>query len=79
MSMCIDSAAMGRKVDLDDLVDVGVVAGILGLSHKNSVTTYLRRYPDFPRPVVEFGEGKCRLWMRVEIENWGASRHQRTD
>ncbi len=61
---------MGRKVDLDDLIDVGVVAGILGLSHKNSVTTYLRRYPGFPRPAVEFADGKCRLWIRSEVEAW---------
>lgn len=65
---------MGRRVDLDDLIDVGVVAEVLGLSHKNSVTTYLRRYPDFPQPVVEFADGKCRLWLRADVENWRASR-----
>jgi hypothetical protein len=30
---------MGRLVDLDDLIDVGEVAALLGLAHKNSVTT----------------------------------------
>ncbi len=71
---------MGRMVDLDDLIDVGTVAEILRLSHKNSVTTYLRRYSDFPRPVVEFADGKCRLWMRSEIEAWhGAARGRRND
>ena len=61
---------MGRQVDIDDLIDVGEVAGLLGLSHKNSVSTYLKRYPDFPRPVIEFADGKCRLWLKNEISGW---------
>jgi len=64
---------MGRKIDLDDLVDVGQVAEILGLSHKNSVSTYLKRYKSFPRPVVEFADKKCRLWLRSEIRKWAQS------
>ena len=65
---------MGRLVDLDDLVDVGGVAEMLGLSHKNSVTTYMRRYKDFPRPALEFAEGKCRAWVRGDIAQWQAMR-----
>ena len=65
---------MGKKVDLDDLVDVGGVAELLGLAHKNSVTTYMRRYEDFPTPVLEFAEGKCRAWLRQEVEAWMESR-----
>jgi glutathione-regulated potassium-efflux system ancillary protein KefG len=61
---------MGRRVDIDSLIDVGQVASILGLSHKNSVSTYSKRYPDFPRPVVTFADQKCRLWLRPEIESW---------
>ena len=61
---------MGRLVDLDDLIDVGDVAEILGLAHKNSVTTYLRRYDDFPSPAIEFADGKCRAWLRQDIEEW---------
>lgn len=61
---------MGRKVDLDDLIDVHEVAAILGLSHRNSVTTYLRRYPDMPRPVIDTSSSRIRLWIRSEIENW---------
>ena len=52
------------------LVDSQVVAEILGLKHRNSVTTYLRRYSDMPRPVVELGEGRVRLWLRPDIEAW---------
>jgi glutathione-regulated potassium-efflux system ancillary protein KefG len=29
---------------------------------------------DMPRPVVDLGEGKPKLWLRPEIERWNASR-----
>ena len=61
---------MGRKVDLDDLIDVGEVAELLGLAHKNSVTTYMRRYDDFPKPAIEFADGKCRAWVRDDVTVW---------
>ena len=64
---------MGRKVDLDDLIDVGEVAELLGLAHKNSVTTYMRRYEDFPKPAVEFADGKCRAWIREDVQAWKRS------
>lgn len=65
---------MGRSVNLDDLIDVGEVAALLGLAHKNSVTTYMRRYEDFPAPALEFAEGKCRAWVREDVESWITSR-----
>ncbi len=65
---------MGRKVDLDDLIGVGEVAELLGLAHRNSVTTYMRRYDDFPKPVIEFADGKCRAWARCDVEGWQRSR-----
>ena len=65
---------MGRKVDLDDLIDVGEVAELLGLAHKNSVTTYMRRYADFPKPAIEFADGKCRMWVDVDVRNWKSKR-----
>ena len=61
---------MGREVDIDDLIDVNGVAALLGLTHRNTVTTYLRRYPDMPRPVVEFKTSRIRLWLRAEIVDW---------
>jgi len=61
---------VGREVDIDDLIDVNGVAALLGLTHRNTVTTYLRRYPDMPRPVVEFKTSRIRLWLRSEIVNW---------
>lgn len=67
---------MGRMVDLDDLISVGEVADLLGLAQKNSVTTYLRRYDDFPAPAIEFAEGKCRAWVREDIEHWRQRREE---
>ena len=65
---------MGARVDTADLVSAGEVAEILGLSHHNSVTTYLQRYADFPRPVVEKSSGHIRLWLQQDIEAWSAQR-----
>ena len=60
--------------DTSDLVDARVVAAILGLSHPNSVSTYQHRYSDMPRPVVNLGGGRCKLWLRSEIELWKNNR-----
>ena len=64
---------VGRRVDLSDLIDANEVALLLGLSHRNSVTTYLRRYREMPRPVLERAHGKTRLWLRSEIVRWANS------
>lgn len=64
---------MGRQVDLDDITDTAGVAELLGLSHRsgrNTVSIYRRRYPDFPQPVVDLGNGRCLLWLRTEIVAW---------
>lgn len=63
---------MARKVDPDDLIDAQGVADILKLSHRNSVSLYQRRYPGMPRPVVDLGAGRVKLWLRPEIERWAA-------
>ena len=65
---------MAPTVDTDDLIDSQEVADLLGLSHRNSVSTYLHRYPAFPRPVVERGGGRTRLWLRSEIRSWAKDR-----
>lgn len=58
-------------VDTADLIDARAVADLLGLSHPNSVSTYQHRYPDMPRPVVDLGEGRCKLWLFTEVTDWG--------
>jgi len=61
---------VGAKLDSDDLVGAADVAAILRLSHPSSVTTYMRRYPDFPKPVVNLSASRVRLWRRQDIERW---------
>ena len=68
---------MGRHVDVEDLIDAHEVAAILGLQQSNSVTTYLRRYADMPRPVVERAGGRTRLWVRHDVERWNDERVRR--
>ena len=65
---------MGRKVDTDDLIDAQGVADMLGLAQRNTVSLYQRRYPDMPRPVVDLGKGRCKMWLRREIEDWDLDR-----
>ena len=67
---------MNPRVNTEDLIDSLIVAELLGLSHRNTVSTYLRRYPDMPRPVVELGAGRVRLWLRSEIVAWAQSRER---
>ena len=63
---------MSRRIDPDSLTDAQGVADILKLSHRNSVSLYQRRYTDMPRPVVDLGEGRVKLWLRPDIERWAA-------
>jgi predicted DNA-binding transcriptional regulator AlpA len=61
---------MTPMVATEDLIDAPAVADILGLSHRNSVSLYQRRYKDMPRPVVDLGDGRVKLWLRSEITSW---------
>lgn len=69
---------MGRKVDVDDLIDTHTVAAILGLAHRNTVSEYQSRYDDMPRPVVDLGGGRSKLWLRPEVERWAGHHEQRS-
>ena len=74
--MFIDSALVPPKLDPSDLVGAAEVSRILGLSHATSVTTYLRRYEDFPKPVVDVSSSRVRLWNRHDVERWHSARTQ---
>jgi len=65
---------MAPRINSEDLIDSEGVAEILGLSHRTTVTGYLNRYPDMPRPVVSLGRGRVRLWLRPEVEAWARRR-----
>ena len=57
----------------ESLTDAGEVAAILGLAHRNSVSTYRSRYPSFPPGRPAPGGGRSRLWTREEIVLWHQS------
>lgn len=69
---------VGRRVDVDDLIDTQTVAKILGLAHRNTVSEYQARYQDMPRPVVDLAGGRLKLWLRPDMERWAANHHQRS-
>lgn len=68
---------MGRPVDTDEPIDAQGVADLLGLAQGNTVSLHQRRYPDMPRPMVDLGGGRCKMWVRTEIEVWDAMREGR--
>ena len=61
---------MGRKIDIDDLIDARGVATILGLTHANTVSQYQHRYDDMPKPALDLGDRRVKLWLRPEITAW---------
>ncbi len=63
-------------MNTEDLVGAAEVAEILDLSHASSVSTYVKRYTSFPRPVVELPASRVRLWLRPDIERWRDARSQ---
>lgn len=73
-STVVVSVAMSGYLDPEDLVAAQGVAELLGLAQRNTVSAYQRRYPYMPRPVVDLGQGRCKLWLRAEIEAWRSER-----
>ena len=73
-----DASVYGRRlpvvlVETRDLVDADGVAELLGLAQRNSVSLYQRRYTDMPRPVIDLGPHRVKLWLRSEIETWSVA------
>lgn len=64
---------MAPQFDTDDLVDALGVAALLGLRQRTSISVYQQRYPDMPRPVLDLGPGRPRLWSRAAITAWAAA------
>jgi glutathione-regulated potassium-efflux system ancillary protein KefG len=65
---------VGRMVDVEELIDARQVARILGLKQATSVFVYLERYPSMPRPVVDRGDNRAKLWVRGDVEEWQRGR-----
>ena len=64
---------MSPRVATEDLLDAQGVADVLGLSHRNTVFQYQRTYDDMPRPVIDLGEGRVKLWLRPQVERWAVA------
>jgi glutathione-regulated potassium-efflux system ancillary protein KefG len=64
-------------VPTEDLLDAQGVADILQLAHRNTVSQYQQRYDDMPKPVIDLGKGRVKLWLRPEIEGWAAEQASR--
>ena len=61
---------MTPRIRTEDLLDALGVAEVLSLSSRNAVSTYQKRYTDMPRPVIDLGPGRPRLWLKPEIVAW---------
>jgi predicted DNA-binding transcriptional regulator AlpA len=59
---------MGKKVDVDDLIDAREVANMLGLSSPRAVAVYSSR--GLPEPIIDRGPNTAKLWLRQDIERW---------
>jgi predicted DNA-binding transcriptional regulator AlpA len=60
---------MGKKVDVDDLIDAVEVARLAGFKSSTAVSVYLSRGV-LPAPAVDRGANRVRLWLRQDIERW---------
>lgn len=74
LSTLVVSGPVPRSLDAEDLIDAQGVAELLGLSQRNTVSAYQRRYPEMPRPVIDLGKGRCKLWLGSDITQWRAQR-----
>jgi hypothetical protein len=43
-----------------------------------TVSVYQHRHEDMPRPVLNLGNGRVKLWLRPEVERWAADQARPT-
>ena len=68
---------MGKKVDVDDLVDAAEIARRLGVKRPQVVHDWRRRHDDFPQPVTHLGNSY--VWLWPEINHWAIATGRSTD
>ena len=68
---------MSPTIRTEDLIDAQGIADLLGLAQRNTISLYQKRYPEMPRPVIDLGSGRCRLWCRKEIVKWARTHSKR--
>ncbi len=59
---------MGKRVDVDELVDTTDIALRLGVKRLQVVHDWRRRHADFPAPIRFFGRQP--IWYWPEVERW---------
>jgi predicted DNA-binding transcriptional regulator AlpA len=65
---------VGKKIDLNHLVGATQIAQRLNVKRPHLIHDWRRRYPEFPKPIVELTG--ILLWDWREIEYW-ATKTQR--
>lgn len=62
---------MGRKVDVDNLIDARCIAERLGWPRPHLVHYFASTDPDFPAPIwTGTGLRGIRIWLWPEIQRW---------
>jgi hypothetical protein len=59
---------MPRRIDPEDLCTAADLAARLGIRHRQTITAWQFRYPDFPAPV--FKRPGVVLWLWPDVEAW---------
>jgi len=63
---------VSELIDPHDLIDAREAAAMLGYAHAETFHALVRRRSDVPRPVIDKGKGRSRLWSRTELIGWQA-------
>src|SRR4051812_9117246 len=71
---CRSVGAVGRRVDVDQLVGAAEIADRLGLSRPQVVHVWRNRYSDFPQPVYQ--RERAMIWDWREVELWARRTHR---
>jgi hypothetical protein len=61
-------AAVGRKLDVDELVGATEIAQRLRLAQPQTVHSWRRRYSDFPKPVATLKQAL--VWYWPDVARW---------
>jgi len=61
---------MSKLINPDDLIDSSDMADLLGLSSPRAVYVYQARYKEMPKPIVDRGRNRARLWLKPEVMQW---------
>ena len=69
---------MGKRVDIDQLIDAEGIRELLGYARRNDVSTYRHRHADFPAPALNtqpwtwWRRSSPILWLKSDILKWAA-------